>query len=94
MTKFIDVCSKPESDIQRYSPTLIDTIAFVTGVLLPDRRKFGRVGLSGRKRRDRLGEVGACDADCDADCGADCCARGNGGGSCGGGKLTKLCGQS
>ena len=91
MTKFIDVCSKPESDIQRYSPTLIDTIAFVTGVLLPDRRKFGRVGLSGRKRRDRLGEVGACDA---ADCGADCCARGNGGGSCGGGKLTKLCGQS
>ena len=88
MTKFIDVCSKPESDIQRYSPTLIDTIAFVTGVLLPDRRKFGRVGLSSRKRRDR------CGADCDADCGADCCARGNGGGSCGGGKLTKLCGQS
>ena len=57
---------------------LIDTIAFVTVVLLPERRKFGL-----DCRVDRFGA-----------CGADCVARGNGGGSCGGGKLTRLSGQS
>ncbi len=60
---------------------LIDTIAFVTVVLLLERRKFGL-----DCRVDRRGGFGAC--------GADCVARGNGGGSCGGGKLTRLSGQS
>ncbi len=60
---------------------LIDTIAFVTVVLLLERRKFGL-----DCRVNRLGGFGAC--------GADCVARGNGGGSCGGGKLTRLSGQS
>ena len=60
---------------------LIDTIAFVMVVLLLERRKFGL-----DCRVDRLGGFGAC--------GADCVARGNGGGSCGGGKLTRLSGQS
>ena len=60
---------------------LIDTIAFVTVGLLLERRKFGL-----DCRVDRFGGFGAC--------GADCVARGNGGGSCGGGKLTRLSGQS
>ena len=63
---------------------LIDTIAFVTVVLLLERRKFGLDCLV-----DRFGGFGGFGA-----CGADCVARGNGGGSCGGGKLTRLSGQS
>ena len=52
-------------------------MAFVTVVLLSERRKFGRICRP--ERRDGLGA-----------CGADCVARGSGGGSCGGGKLTRL----
>lgn len=76
MTKFIDVCSKPESDIQRYSPTLIDTIAFVTGVLFAELRKIGRGGRADFERRGGRDFRAGC-----GDCDADCCARGNGGGS-------------
>ncbi len=60
---------------------LSDTIAFVMVVLLLERRKFGL-----DCRVDLFGGFGVC--------GADCVARGNGGGSCGGGKLTRLNGQS
>ncbi len=81
ITKLIDVRLKPASVIHRYRPTLIDTIAFVTVVLLSERPKFGRLW-----RPERRGGFGTC--------GADCVARGSGGGSCGGGKLTRLSVQS